>query len=427
MRARTGVLAVTLTTLLLPALAWGQTGGTLEKRKEGDYFVEIGEVFLHTDDVPYGLALVDEDGAWGPASFRTVELQTDDLFPVPRISLGLNRPDGKTRIRFTFWDFDEENSTTYNGHVGWSEVRETLGLPGAVFSRVDPIRPTTGTPPLAPYPNAVEDIVASLDREARYVDVSWDRNIHETRRHRFRLTLGARYIEYKESSSTGYLYALETAGLPGSGYLIYNDAQLVEARASSNRLGPKIGIESRFKLGNRFRLVTRGAYSLMEESVVVQYNNFSVDLTGYAVQVSGRRYITLGGRAPASVLNPHEGALNLGIRSQSEHKWVSFADLQVLGEWTIGSTTPSVTMGLGYEAYWWFDVPTSRGAIAGFRDNVDIVSLVRHGEDTPSDPRDDWVEEVVLERNGQRFRNKNIVQREDLLYDGLSFFIRFDF
>ena len=153
MRARTGVLAVVLAFLLLPVPVSGQTGGTLEKRKEGDYFVELGEVFLHTDDLPYGIALVDEDGSRGPAGFRTVELDTTDLFPVPRISLGLNRPDGKSRYRITFWDFDEENSTSFLGTLGVTEIQDALGLPGAAFSRTDPIRPILPVPPMAAFPN----------------------------------------------------------------------------------------------------------------------------------------------------------------------------------------------------------------------------------------------------------------------------------
>jgi hypothetical protein len=427
---RTWTVAALL--VLLPALGWAQEG-TLEKKKEGTYFVELGEVFLRTNDVPFGIGYVDEDGRGGVLPPRIIKLKNDDNFATnPRITVGLNRPDGKSKFSVGFWEFDEEKATSWLGELGVSALDDTLGIPGAAFTRVTPIRPEIPPTPIG-YPNVVEQTHASMDRDMRWVEASWDRNIYETKRNRIRLLMGARYIEYYESAFVGYLYGEEQVGFPGDSAITYNDVQVVQGRAGSNRLGPKIGLESRLKLGNRFRLTARGNYSMGEESIVVHYANRSVDLTGFAIGVPGRRIIALQQSAPANVLNryagipPYQYGLNFGVRNEAQHKFVQNADLQVRGEWTIGNTTPHVSMGLSYEAYWWFDVPTARGAIEGFRDNVDTIELVRHGDETPLDPRDDWMETVVTDHDGLPFSRDYIVKRKDILYDGLGFYIRFDF
>lgn len=396
--------AWTTATLLLLYAASAAAQGTLEKRKEGTYFLEIGEVFLQSDEFEVAPALFDADGVSGPAPLSPLRVPTNDVFSTdPRVTMGLHRPGGKTTIAITAWEFNPHDQFSYETHPDSQQLVPTLGIPNLIFTRSIGINP-------------LQDVFFSDNKGFKYLDISWERNIHEVKKHRTRLLLGIKYVQLEDRLDVNYRYADEFIRF-GTSFVKFNDQQIIHSSMISERLGPKVGLESRFTLG-KFRLTSRAELSMSEESIVVQYRNRAAEISpSLIVDPSGFRFGSTRVRSPLGVHDGDLAALDIRLFDTSEHRIVPVAEASIRGSWALSRT---VEAGLEYRWLGLFDIPSTVKTAEAVRDtispiDVDIVGV----EQTPNDPDDDHVI--------YNFTVGDIVRRHDVVFQGLNFFLRFNF
>lgn len=406
MRRSTVVLcAATLAALYLAPVPLGaQEEGTLSKRKEGTYFLEIGEVFLKSDEFGIEPAIFDPDGAGGPLAPHDVGMPTDDVFSTdPRVTMGLNRPDGKWSLAFTAWEFNAEDGLVWDTDPASSSLTSNLAIPFLIFTRPGGVNP-------------LQEVLVASERDLKYFAASWERNLHQTKRHRTRLLVGLKYVQFEDRLQALHLYGSEFFET-GTGFREFNDRQAVRSTVTSERLGPSIGIESRWSLGKRFRLTSRAELQMGQESIVVQYGNIAAEFEP-EIEIGdfGFRFRRTRSIPPFGV-NDRElvGSLDLFMDEFSESRIVPTGEISVRGAWDLGR---GVTAGLEYRFLGIYDVPSSLKTAETVRDTIsDIdVDVEGLGSTDPDLVRVIWNYEVG-----------DIVQRHDVVFQGLNAFLRFHF
>jgi hypothetical protein len=284
MIARNTVMRLSLPALLMacalaaPALAQDEAP---RKRDEGRYFVELTEIMLTPLDFDRIMADVDPDGPAGPAAKKEVDaVLSDPLLGAPRVTIGLNRPSGKTAFFISYLDFDPNvgripAETDVPGQV----VTSAFLPPGIVFQRQRPgLFGSDGAVDDDFVPNWGEQYGFIRRLTLKTTQAGVLHNIYENKHLRFRWIGGLRHASLSEKSSVGLIYHREgvTFG-PGP-----QDFAQIVSKATTHGIGPDIGLAFRELVGKKKKWSFDGSadVTLIPESTTASYAMRLVDASG---------------------------------------------------------------------------------------------------------------------------------------------------
>lgn len=259
----------------LPAAA--QDEAPPPKREEGRYFIDLAEIFIDTSDFDLAIASVDPGGPGDsqPAHEVAAEIPSYGL-EAPRLTFGLNRPNGKTTYLISYHDFELSDERIPPDFDDQSNVVNPYLVPAGVVYRRQVSLPT-GSLGATPYytPNWATDIAYQRDVAVRLADVAVEHNVFENKSFRLRWVGGLRYAQLQQNLNHAVAFAKEAqAAAPSSTRTRdVQDFHYLQSRIDTVGLGPRVGLSFRALAGERRRwsFEGRGDVSYLPETTTARY------------------------------------------------------------------------------------------------------------------------------------------------------------
>lgn len=281
-----------VTALLLSAAAAGSAASAdpaaPSKRSEGHYFVELSEIMLTTRDFDVAVATVDPGGpGFGPGPSEAVAELSKWNAEAPRVTIGLNRPNGKTQISLSVFDFDLVSQKVPQSFEDQTNVTTSHFLPPGWVFQYHADSPGFGDP------SSDDDYVPNWGTEFAFIrrvdfrqaDLTYAHNLYENKRLRLRWLGGLRYAQLEQKFSHAMAHAKEffPAVVFGGEVVLrqleFQDFLFVQSEVSTQGLGPKTGLA--FKLwpdkSQRWSIEATADIALIPEATNARYGINAVD------------------------------------------------------------------------------------------------------------------------------------------------------
>lgn len=296
---------VLLLLLATAALAAAPSAQAQSKRAEGRYFVELAEIMLSTEDFDVAFA---EDDHLGPRrgdpAVPVVAETPRGHLETPMVTIGLNRPSGKSAFSMTFHDFDmgDQRVPSAFDREGYVTTSNLLP-PGVAFQRqAQPSSARPGSRDDDFIPNWGTDWAFQLKVDHQMTDFTYERNVYENERFRLRWQGGLRYGRLKQTFGHAMAFAPEQ-GLTGSDTIQTVERQdffFVTSNIDTRGLGPKFGLDARWLLdgAKKWSVEAAADFAVLPESTNVAYRINLADASSEApsaliVQV-GSEFVPIG-------------------------------------------------------------------------------------------------------------------------------------
>lgn len=407
--------------ILVPALATTCSASESDpapKRSEGRYFLELSEVMLTTSQFDVALGRIDPSGprAGEPAEDLVADLSNPKAAP-PRLTMGLNRPSGKTTVEFWVFDFhlkDERVPKSFNALD--QVVSTTLLPPGVVFQRQRAGGSLTG---------ANDDFVPNYGNEIAFIRRSDVRsgglnllhNIKEAERYRLRWLGGIKYAEIDQAVSARMSFTKEAM----TDSLDVQDFFSVQAKVNTHGMGPNAGLDGRIFLDKkkRWSIEARGEAALLPESTSAQYLVSMVDSQILLITLPG--VTPFLSDVPEAPIIPGIGSpgvfsdpFNAILRQQDFTEVTWLVEARIGLRWQV---TRYFTVGLDAWQMRWTNLLTDIGVIDTIHRHATYEQIL--GDRLAGDPQLRDSESVL---HAPRFTD-----RQTATWDGVALNMKFDF
>jgi len=417
-------LSALVATCLLVAPAFADDEAPA-KRDEGRYFVELTEIMLSPLDFDRIVADVDPDGPGGPAPREEIDATlSDPRLGSPRVTIGLNRPSGKTSIFISYQDFDPNVSRLPRELRAPGQVVTTDYLPpGIVFQRQRPGLPLESN----------DDFVPNWGEEYGYVrrvafkttQAGVQHNIFENKNVRLRWIGGLRHASIVEKSTSGLIYSPE-GSLPNSPEM--QDFAQIQSEASTHGIGPDVGLVFRGLLGKKKKWSLDGSFdvALIPESTTGSYHARFVDSEVTCIDIipdplivaitcfaSVERPLMPGLDAPA-------GPTGLASAFDGRVQQQDFTEVTWLAQAQLGfryQVNDTFTFGFDWWGMTWMNLLSEPGIVDTINEEATYEQFYPSEESTDPALRD--VESVI---HVPRFS-----ERHDVAFDGIALNLKFEF
>lgn len=370
------------------------------KRTEGRYFVELSEIFLSAEDFDIEIAEVDPGGPGAGAEAFVVAAEQDAGEPIsPRVTIGLNRPGGKTTFSASLLDFDLESKRRRDDFDTVENVVTPLLLPpGIGFVREAGFA--------SGFPNWANEFTFNRAFDLKMAEFTVERNVFENERFRLRWLAGLRFAQLDqglESLTTYTPVVFRDGGVRFS----LQDFLTVSSSVTTNGFGPKAGLEARWLLGGEKR------WSVEAE----------VDTALIPEKTRARYQLGLFGTKLIAGIDPAElqqtfGFGQLGFNAVVEQEDFTEETFQYQGRLAV-TFSPKSFFEIGVELWHlrWHDVLSQIGVIDTI--HAEATYEFRRGAFPTPDPDLDDSESVI---HVPRFTT-----REDFAFQGIALNLKFDF
>jgi hypothetical protein len=404
---RSVTLAAALAALAASLLAGRPAAAqeTSAKRTEGRYFVQLSEILLSTEDFDVAMGTFDEGG---PGSGTDVErldaILSDDAWSNPSVTIGLNRPSGKTAMSITYLAFGiSDGRLRQDITIPENVVHSTLIAPGIVFMRQEP-----GAP------NWANEMLFDRSIDLKLGDFTVEQNIFENERFRLRWLGGLRYAQLRQGLGQFVSFAPEVGSSAGFESEL-QDFYTVLSLVSTHGFGPKAGLGLRWLLDEKKRWSLEGSLdlALIPESTRVTYEVSMIDNGIFDP-------INPDDREIGSPVIP--GLERNGAPFRATVEQDGFTEATWMAQGRLGFRfKPKSFFSVGLDVWQlrWHDVLSQMGAIADVHELATYEQHIPSGSPLPADPQLRDTESVI---HVPRF-----ARREDFAFEGVSINLLFDF
>lgn len=403
--ARLTAAVVALAAGLLAAGPAAAQGGAV-KRTEGRYFVQLSEILLSSEDFDVAMGTFDEGGPGRGAEVERLDaIVSDDTWSNPSVTIGLNRPSGKTAMSITYLAFSISDGRQRQDITIPDNVAHSLLIPpGVVFMRQEP-----GAP------NWANEIVYNRSIDFKLGDFTVEKNIFENERFRLRWLGGLRYAQLRQGLSHFVSFAPEVGTYFGTEAEL-QDFYTMSSLVSTHGFGPKAGLAARWLLDKeKKRWSIEGALDLaiIPESARVTYDVSMVDNGLFDPLDPNEREI-------GSPVMPGLERNGAPFRAGVEHDGYTQTTWMAQGRLGFRFKPKSFfAVGLDVWQLRWHDVLSQIGAISDVHELATYEQIIPTGDPLPSDPQLRDAESVI---HVPRF-----ARREDFVFEGVSINLLFDF
>jgi len=415
-KLRTAAIAAAAVALLAAGTAAAQDAPA--KRTEGRYFVQLSEVLLSSDDFDLAIGTFDEGGPGAGAPVERVDaILSDDTWAAPSVTIGLNRPSGKTTVSLGFLNFDLSDSRTRQDiKVAENVATSALLPPGIVFTRQEPGEPDPNGRPGPP--NWANELVFEHGADFKMVDFKVERNFFENERFRLRWMAGLRYAQLRQGLTHAASFAPEEGSLLGREFDV-QDFFLLRSLVSTHGFGPQLGLGARVLLDPKKRWSIEGGLdvALIPESARVTYavqmvDNFIPDPSSITPGQPIRR--------SDSPLIP--GLARGGAPFAAELEYGSYTQATWMAQGRLGFRfKPKSFFAIGLDVWQlrWNEVLSQFGVLEDIHELATYEQFIPTGSPLPADPQLRDAESVI---HVPRF-----ARRDTFTFEGASLNLVFDF
>jgi len=433
-RPTAALVALLATSLSLPAAAQDVAA----KRAEGRYFIELAEIMLNTEEFDILFAEDDPLGprAGGPLTGVVAELPRNH-FESPKITIGLNRPSGKSAFSVTFHDFDlSSQRIPVNFDREGFVTTSTLLPPGIAFQRqARPLR-RFGTAVDDDFiPNWGTDWAYRLQVEQQVSDFSYEHNAYENERFRLRWLGGVRYGRLEQTFAHALAFAKEygPSGFGSSTSREEQDFLLVMSDVSTRGLGPNFGFTGRWLLDKdkKWSIEARADIAFIPESTTANYQLNMVDASPELII----RRIEEGDTVQIVILPANEPPVTPGLPTEALSGFGQpFAATVRQNDFTEAIAIATGRVGVRYQAnkhfsvgldLWqerWMNVLSVTGLLA----TINSEATFDYIPATPG-PSGGLNPDPQLQFDQAIIQVPRLSQREDFVFDGINLNLSFQF
>ncbi len=428
------LVALLATSLSLPVAAQDVAA----KHAEGRYFIELAEIMLNTEDFDLLFAEDDPLGprAGGPLTDVVAELPRNH-FESPKITIGLNRPSGKSAFSVTFHDFDlSSQRIPVNFDREGFVTTSTLLPPGIAFQRQ--ARPHRRFPTVTDddfIPNWGTDWAYRLQVEQQVSDFTYEHNAYENERFRLRWLGGVRYGRLEQTFAHALAFAKEygPSGFGSSTSREEQDFLLIMSDVSTRGLGPNFGFSGRWLLdkNKKWSIEARADIAFIPESTTATYSANMVDaspeLIIQRIETDGRVEIIIlpANEPPVTPGLPTEALFEFGQPFVAEVTQNDFTEAIAIATGRVGvryQANKHFSVGLDLWQERWMNVLSNTGMLATINSEATFdyipATLGPSGGLNP-DPQLQFDQAII---QVPRFS-----QREDFVFDGINLNLSFQF
>jgi hypothetical protein len=383
--------------------------------------VELAEIMMSSEQFDVDVATIDPDGVrTGADPYEELAVLSDWAAEAPAITIGINRPSGKTAFSATFYDFDVKSAFIPPNFNDTSKtVTSHFIPPGIVFQR-------ESAPPgtiridddYVPNMGAERVFIRALDYKS--LDLTLEHNIFENKKFRLRWLGGLKYAQFENVFAHGLAFAKEiNANSPREES---QDFFFLNTKVETHGLGPKLGLASRWLLDEKkkWSIDARFDVAALPERTTALYEFRMVDDSAEGIEFSP---------APGQIFRFRltEGPVIPGLGEPVSNP--VFAAQVVQGDFTKLTWLATgrmgfrfrpknfVTVGLDLWQMRWHGLLSQSGVI-------DTVHRSGRYEILRGDPLNPVPQ---LQFDAPILRVPRFTQREDYVFDGVSLNLTFDF
>ena len=372
------LLTLALSTLCLFVADTARSQGS--GRKEGKYFIELGEVLVYTEDMemPF-FRTVD------PLS-STVKLDPGSSFiGDPFVTFGVNFLNGKTTISVSAWQVNKnrDNQTFFDdGTI----VQGFMKIPDLFFSRrivvVPPGGGSDGRELIVP--NTIGEAEGKSRFDLKYMSVNYAHNIKETEKWRLRWSTGFKVLQFENEYQGAYFYEDEYWTYDNQLY-DFNDYAVTTIRVKNQGFGPYGGLRLRWLPKDWFCLKGSLDVTVLKEASNMNYRSLNIDSS-----VSPSNGVDL--RYPRGIIGSNEVITTANDIAYIEFDNDDFSDLVPVTEMNLAGEfriSDYFSVRVGYYNLRWFDYLSARGMVDQINRTIDNIRFIPGNASSP------YVEERV--------------------------------
>ena len=414
------LLAVAAGASLMLAASLATAADEPAKRKEGRYFVELAEIMLSSDQFDVDVATIDPDGVRnGGEPYEEIAKLSAWSAEAPAVTIGLNRPSGKTTFSATTLDFDrraafipqnfdDESKTVFSHFIPPGIVFQRQGVPPGTIRLDDDYVPNMGTERV---------FLRSIDFKS--LDLTLEHNIVENKRFRLRWLAGLKYAQFEHTFAHAVAFAKEISATDPREE--HQDFFFLNSKVETHGLGPKLGLASRWLLDEKkkWSIDARFDVAAIPEKTTALYEVRMVDSSGEEVIIILPNF-DFRFQVPEGPVIPGLGEPNAIPPFANSVQQEDFTKLTWLATGRMGfryRPKSFVTLGLDLWQMRWHGLLSQAGMI----DTVHRSGRYEVLRGDPSNP------DPQLQDTATLVRVPRFSQREDFVFDGVSLNLTFDF